>query len=90
MTKETQKDMSLSLLGVAFSVAYSSEMLISHSQATAETPLLTALNMFMEHRISALPVVTSEGEVINVYAKFDVIVSINFFMALISVLILLI
>ncbi|CAG5129979.1 unnamed protein product, partial [Candidula unifasciata] len=41
--------------------------------ATPETPLITALNMFVEHRISALPVVNSSGQVTNIYAKFDVI-----------------
>ncbi|BFY98004.1 hypothetical protein BsWGS_01044 [Bradybaena similaris] len=41
--------------------------------ATPETPLITALNMFVEHRISALPVINSSGQVINIYAKFDVI-----------------
>uniref|UniRef100_A0A0B7A312 CBS domain-containing protein n=1 Tax=Arion vulgaris TaxID=1028688 RepID=A0A0B7A312_9EUPU len=40
---------------------------------TPETPLITALNTLIENRISALPVVNSSGEVINLYAKFDVI-----------------
>jgi len=34
-----------------------------------------ALNMFVEHRISALPVVDDEHKVVDIYAKFDVIVS---------------
>uniref|UniRef100_A0A0B7B2T5 CBS domain-containing protein n=1 Tax=Arion vulgaris TaxID=1028688 RepID=A0A0B7B2T5_9EUPU len=41
--------------------------------ATPETPLIAALNMFVDHRISALPVINSSGQVINIYAKFDVI-----------------
>ncbi|CAG5118668.1 unnamed protein product, partial [Candidula unifasciata] len=41
--------------------------------ATPETTILTALNLFMDHRVSALPVVNSAGEIINIYAKFDVI-----------------
>ncbi|GFS03786.1 5'-AMP-activated protein kinase subunit gamma-1 [Elysia marginata] len=41
--------------------------------ATAETPLIEALNMFVEHRISALPVVDDSGQVTSIYAKFDVI-----------------
>ncbi|GFN75385.1 5'-amp-activated protein kinase subunit gamma-2 [Plakobranchus ocellatus] len=41
--------------------------------ATSETPLIEALNMFVEHRISALPVVDGSGQVNSIYAKFDVI-----------------
>ncbi|XP_035826788.1 5'-AMP-activated protein kinase subunit gamma-2 [Aplysia californica] len=42
--------------------------------ATLETPLIQALTLFVDHRISALPVVdTSSGQVVNIYAKFDVI-----------------
>lgn len=41
--------------------------------ATPDTPLIKALNMFVEHRISALPLVNSDGKVVNIYAKFDVI-----------------
>nr|QFR39802.1 5' AMP-activated protein kinase gamma subunit [Azumapecten farreri] len=43
--------------------------------ATTDTPLFKALNMFVEHRISALPVLDADGRVVNIYAKFDVIVS---------------
>jgi CBS-domain-containing membrane protein len=32
--------------------------------------------MFVNHRISAVPVVDADGKVVNIYAKFDVIVSI--------------
>jgi 5'-AMP-activated protein kinase regulatory gamma subunit len=43
--------------------------------ATAKpaTPLIVALQMFVERRISALPVVDDEGRVVDIYAKFDVI-----------------
>ncbi|KAK3092419.1 hypothetical protein FSP39_002587 [Pinctada imbricata] len=41
--------------------------------ATTNTPLITALTKFVESRISALPVCDSEGRVVNIYAKFDVI-----------------
>lgn len=38
--------------------------------------MIEALNMFVNHRISAVPVVDADGKVVNIYAKFDVIVSI--------------
>ncbi|CAL1539746.1 unnamed protein product [Lymnaea stagnalis] len=41
--------------------------------ATPDTPIIKALHMFVEHRISALPVIESSGQVSNIYAKFDVI-----------------
>ena len=44
---------------------------------TPATSLITAINMFVERRISALPVVDEKGVVVNIYAKFDVIVSTN-------------
>lgn len=40
-----------------------------------ETRLIDALNAFVEHRVSALPVVEHDGRVLDIYAKFDVIVS---------------
>ena len=45
--------------------------------ATTElkTPLIEAINVFVEKRISALPVVDENNKVVNIYAKFDVIVS---------------
>ena len=49
------------------------------SQATPSTPLISALNMFVEKRISALPVVDETGRVVDVYAKFDAIVSYSVF-----------
>ena len=44
-------------------------------QTSKHTPLIEALNLFVEHRISALPVVDDDGKVVDIYAKFDVIVS---------------
>lgn len=43
--------------------------------ATPDTPLIDALTMLVEKRISALPIVDKKFKVIDVYAKFDVIVS---------------
>lgn len=40
---------------------------------TQNTPLIQALDMFIERRVSALPVVDAKGKVIDIYAKFDVI-----------------
>ncbi|XP_076829260.1 5'-AMP-activated protein kinase subunit gamma-1-like isoform X2 [Brachyhypopomus gauderio] len=37
------------------------------------TPIIKALNMFVERRVSALPVVDSTGKVVDIYSKFDVI-----------------
>ena len=41
--------------------------------AKTSTPVIEALNMFVNHRISAVPVVDADGKVVNIYAKFDVI-----------------
>jgi 5'-AMP-activated protein kinase regulatory gamma subunit len=35
--------------------------------------LIEALNVFVERRISALPVIDDDGQVVDIYAKFDVI-----------------
>ena len=40
-----------------------------------ETPIIEALNKFVNFRISALPIVDDEHKLIDIYAKFDVIVS---------------
>ncbi|VDP28520.1 unnamed protein product [Soboliphyme baturini] len=37
------------------------------------TTLIEILDRFLTHRISALPVVSSEGKVVDIYAKFDVL-----------------
>ncbi|VEL24723.1 unnamed protein product [Protopolystoma xenopodis] len=38
-------------------------------------PIHRALSLFIEKRVSALPVVDEENKMIDIYAKFDVIVS---------------
>lgn len=40
---------------------------------TEDTPIITALMHFVDHRVSALPVVNALGKVVDIYAKFDVI-----------------
>ena len=42
------------------------------------TPIIEALNKFVKRRISALPIVDEEGRLIDIYAKFDVIVRTTF------------
>lgn len=44
--------------------------------ADEHTSIKTALKKFVERRVSALPLVDSEGRLVDIYAKFDVIVSI--------------
>lgn len=44
--------------------------------ADENTSILTALHKFIDRRVSALPLVDSEGRLVDIYAKFDVIVSI--------------
>jgi len=44
--------------------------------ADETTSIITALKKFVERRVSALPLVDSEGRLVDIYAKFDVIVSI--------------
>ncbi|XP_038573914.1 5'-AMP-activated protein kinase subunit gamma-1-like isoform X3 [Micropterus salmoides] len=39
----------------------------------ADTPIIKALNIFVERRVSALPVVDESGKVVDIYSKFDVI-----------------
>ncbi|XP_067108796.1 5'-AMP-activated protein kinase subunit gamma-1-like isoform X1 [Osmerus mordax] len=38
-----------------------------------DTPIIKALNIFVERRVSALPVVDVSGKVVDIYSKFDVI-----------------
>uniref|UniRef100_A0A8C5EQB3 5'-AMP-activated protein kinase subunit gamma-1 n=1 Tax=Gouania willdenowi TaxID=441366 RepID=A0A8C5EQB3_GOUWI len=38
-----------------------------------DTPLYTALGIFVEQRVSALPVIDDKGRVVDIYSKFDVI-----------------
>lgn len=47
--------------------------------ATEETSIILALKKFVERRVSALPIVDPEGKLVNIYSKFDVIVSRIFF-----------
>ena len=42
--------------------------------AKGDTLIIEALNKFVERRISALPIVDDEGKLVDIYAKFDVIV----------------
>lgn len=42
--------------------------------ATQDTLIIEALDKFVEHRISALPIVDEDGKLKDIYAKFDVIV----------------
>ena len=42
---------------------------------THNTPLIQTLNMMVDKRVSALPIVDKKNKVVEVYAKFDVIVS---------------
>ncbi|XP_063075719.1 5'-AMP-activated protein kinase subunit gamma-1-like isoform X2 [Engraulis encrasicolus] len=37
------------------------------------TPIIKALSLFVERRVSALPVVDESGKVVDIYSKFDVI-----------------
>lgn len=46
--------------------------------ATEDTTIITALHKFVERRVSALPLVDSDGKLVDIYAKFDVIVSQGF------------
>lgn len=43
--------------------------------ANEDTTIINALYSFVERRVSALPMVDSEGRLTDIYAKFDVIVS---------------
>lgn len=43
--------------------------------ASEDTTIILALRKFVERRVSALPVIDGEGRLVDIYAKFDVIVS---------------
>lgn len=47
--------------------------------ADEETSIITALHKFVERRVSALPLVDADGRLVDIYAKFDVIVSVLIF-----------
>lgn len=42
--------------------------------ANEDTLIITALTKFEDRRVSALPIVDNDGHLIDIYAKFDVIV----------------
>lgn len=44
--------------------------------ATEDTSIILALKKFVERRVSALPIIDNEGKLVDIFAKFDVIVSI--------------
>lgn len=45
--------------------------------ASEDTSIILALKKFVERRVSALPIIDDEGRLVDIYAKFDVIVSIS-------------
>lgn len=45
--------------------------------ASEDTSIITALHKFIDRRVSALPLVDAEGRLVDIYAKFDVIVSVK-------------
>ncbi len=49
------------------------------TQVQEDTPVITALNLFLDRRISALPVLNKEGKIVDIYAKFDVIVRVKLY-----------
>lgn len=42
-----------------------------------DTSIILALKKFVERRVSALPMVDKEGHLVDIFAKFDVIVSLQ-------------
>ena len=58
-------------------------------QAKRDTPLIKALQIFVERRVSALPVIDDNNKIIDIYAKFDVIVSLKLQICIILVYIML-
>lgn len=47
--------------------------------ASEDTTIILALKKFVERRVSALPIVDSYGRLVDIYAKFDVIVSTKYY-----------
>eukprot|EP00051_Salpingoeca_urceolata_P028459 m.486972 g.486972 ORF g.486972 m.486972 type:complete len:462 (+) comp24719_c0_seq1:177-1562(+) len=62
---ETKLDKGIKSLGIG---TYNNVATIS-----PETAVIVALDIFSERRISALPIVSAEGKVVDIYAKHDVI-----------------
>jgi len=46
-------------------------------QITMDTRLIDALTLFVERRVSVLPVVDNDGKLVNAFAKYDTIVSVT-------------
>lgn len=44
-------------------------------QVRMDSKLIDALGLFVKTRVSALPVVSADNKVLDIYAKFDVLVS---------------
>lgn len=61
-------------INLTTSQSYSS-VFFFHFQASPTTPLIKALKLFQERRVSALPIVDENNKIVDIYAKFDVIVS---------------
>ncbi|KAF4529833.1 hypothetical protein B566_EDAN016908 [Ephemera danica] len=45
--------------------------------ARPDTPIIEALRKFVERRVSALPIVDEQGRLVDIFAKFDVICSLQ-------------
>ncbi|PAA57040.1 hypothetical protein BOX15_Mlig029502g1, partial [Macrostomum lignano] len=58
-------DLSLQQLGIG---THSGVLTVSES-----TPLVKVLSLFVQHRVSALPVLGVDGQLVDIYSKFDVI-----------------
>lgn len=43
--------------------------------ASVDMSIILALRKFVERRVSALPIIDVDGRLVDIYAKFDVIVS---------------
>lgn len=41
--------------------------------ATEDTPIIVALQKFLDRRVSALPIVDDQNRLLDIYARFDVI-----------------
>jgi 5'-AMP-activated protein kinase regulatory gamma subunit len=49
--------------------------LLFQSKIDEDTTVIEAMHYFVEYRVSALPVVDKNKKLVNIYSKFDVIVS---------------
>lgn len=55
-----------------------------------DTSIILALKKFVKRRVSALPMVDHEGHLIDIFAKFDVIVSHHWFIKIYTFIIIVI